>query len=143
MKNPEWDKRIARAEELTREYPFASELLNFYGQVAALQRELYDHAASAPVRSTGYRSIREQLDLALAAQQLPALILLVERHGPPGLAQAARELGQKTPDQWMDLLVAYARGDEERGTPAEFFARACLQPYAEYCVRTSDIQLTD
>ena len=35
-----WRKRIGRAEELTVQYPFAAELLDFYGHLARFQESL-------------------------------------------------------------------------------------------------------
>lgn len=143
MSKPEWDKRIARAGELASEYPSAAELLNFYVRVAAFQQLVYDvasHGSGAAVEGT--ISLREQLDLRSALQHLPTLFSLVERHGPPGLIGAARELSQKTRDQWLDLLAVHAKGDGGRGDPAQFFARACLQPYAEYRASSNHTDLT-
>ena len=143
MSKPEWDKRIARAGQLASEYPFAAEVLNFYGRVAAFQKLVYDQAASCCVRSVGERiSLREQLDVRSALQHLPALFSLVEKHGPPGLMRAGHALSQEGQDQQLYILAVYARGDGPRGELAHFFARACLQPYAEYNASHSNLDLT-
>jgi formate dehydrogenase maturation protein FdhE len=62
----DWDRRIARAEELEREMPAAAELLRFYRTIAEFQKQ-------------GTRATR------------PALMKLLEARAPEALAQAARE----------------------------------------------------
>jgi len=143
MSKPDWDKRIARADELAREYLFSAEVLNFYGRVAAFQKRIYEQAAAHSSHSTkDVNSMREQLDLRLPLQHLPSLFSLVEQHGPPGLARAAGELRQEYQQQWLDMLTAYAKGEGHGSEPAQFFAQACLQPYAEYFADSSGIQLS-
>lgn len=143
MSRPDWNKRIERAGELAREYPFAAEVLSFYGRVAGFQKIVYDQTASRNVRCAGEQiSLRDRLDPHLALQHLPTLFSLAESHGPPGLAQAAHELRQQTQEQWLDMLAAYLRDDGQLAGPAEFFARACLQPCAEYIAGNSETQRT-
>jgi FdhE protein len=139
---PEWDKRIARADELAREHSFAAEILTFYIRVAQFQKALYAQAASHYAPSIRGKSLRDGLDFGPVLQQFPSLFSLVRKHGPPGLARAARELCEQNQQQWLAVLDAYARGEGQGNEPARFFARACLQPYVEYIANNSDIQLT-
>jgi FdhE protein len=143
MSKADWDKRIARADELAREYLFSAEVLNFYGRVTAFQKRIYEQAAADSSHSTkDVNSMREQLDLALALKHLPSLFSLVDQHGPSGLAQAARELRQEDQQQWLIIFSAYAKGEGQGNEPAQFFAHACLQPYAEYIADSSGPQLS-
>jgi FdhE protein len=142
MSKADWDQRIARAEELAREYPFSAEILRFYMRVAAFQSGLYRQAVSRALPAlAGQPSLREQLDVGLAVQHLPALFSLADQHGPPGLARAARELRARDQQQWLAVFSSYAKGEGKDSEPDQFFARACLQPYAEYIAATSRVQL--
>lgn len=142
QRHDDWDDRIARAGKLAREYPFAAEILKFYADVAGFQKILYRQAAaeSAPLVQDS-RPLQERLNLQLALQHLPTLLSLVEKHGPPGLAGAARELREQGQQHWLEMLNAGING--ERGEPAHFFARAALQPLAEYLAYSSSLQLTN
>jgi FdhE protein len=143
MSKNEWDYRVARAQELANKFPFAAEILNFYGRVAVFQKAVYEQAARQCALATGHPGLRGQLDIELALQHLPTLFSLVEQHGPPGLAGAARRLREEDRHRWSDLLAEHVRGDGPSGEPAHFFARVCLQPVAEYIAGNSDrMQLT-
>ncbi len=137
MSKSEWDRRITRADELASKFPFAAEIMNFYGRIAGFQKAVYEQAAGQQLAGD-HRPLRDQLDIELALQHLPALFSLIERHGPPGLAGVARGLRAENRQQWFDLLAARARGDEQRGGAVQFFARVCLQPLAEHIAGNSD-----
>ncbi|MFN3486013.1 MAG: formate dehydrogenase accessory protein FdhE, partial [Planctomycetota bacterium] len=62
-----WDRRIRRASELQREWPFAADLLGFYRALAAVQRDLSRlDRSEALVRLVAW--IAERAPVALAAQ---------------------------------------------------------------------------
>jgi FdhE protein len=86
-----WDARIRRAELLAERYPATAEILRFYAQVARFQKSIYERNGSGP----------PEIDL-------PDLFCLIQRIGPPPLAEKARLL-----------------------TRDPFFDRVLLQPYAE------------
>ena len=137
MSTMEWERRIARARELANKFPFAAEIMDFYGRIAGFQKSVHEqtsrqHLAADP------RPLREQLNIELALQFLPALFSLIESHGPAGLAGVARGLRAENQQRWLDLLSASARGDEQGGGAVHFFARACLQPLAEDIAVNSD-----
>jgi len=68
------------------------------------------------------------------------MLSLVEKRGPAALAESARELLGKGEGQWLELLAAYLQGDlKEPGATGTFFARACVQPLAEYLARRSAV----
>ena len=150
MTKPAWDERIRRAEELAKTYSFAYEVLHFYKQITELQKDLYLHLESVcgdQVRpepaATGRRvewksvgSLRDELDLFVLLPRFAPFLSLVERAGPPPLATSARELYEQGPCQWGELLAGFwtaaEPSDPALGPTQVFFARAILQPYAEY-----------
>lgn len=120
-----WDKRIDRAGVLIEAYPAASELLNFYRNIARLQRSVFDDLNQA-----------SQTDVGSLARHFPQLLALVKRIGPPELASRAEKLSDQ-PFRWDELVAAVwdaAPAQEEDGLDdgETFFARALLQPFAEY-----------
>jgi FdhE protein len=70
-----WDRRIERAEELTKTCSPAAEMLRFYREIARFQKTVYEAQPSD------------------ASLHLPALLSLVERIGPADLARTAEECG--------------------------------------------------
>lgn len=136
MPRPDWEKRIRRARDLAAQYPAAAEVLGFYGEIAAFQKEIFDAAAAESLHADPMRPLGEQLVQPAALRRFPALIELVEKKGPAGLAKAARELRQQSPGQWHALLDSPPDSDPTH----RFFARACLQPVAEYLALGSKLQ---
>lgn len=143
MSAAQWDKRIQRAAELADEYQSAAEVLRFYREVARFQKEVYENAASRVAAGRG--PLRQQIDLVFPVESLPALFKVVAKHGPPKLVEASEWLREKGRDHWHGVFAACIRGRSGNGhngaDAAEFFARACLQPYAEYLAEQSGVQL--
>lgn len=134
-----WDARIKRAEELGRAYPFASEVLRFYAQIARFQKGLYAYAESAcgtQIEKKPSGSLRDELDLIVLLPKFPAFLSLIESAGTPQLAQTASELASAGHDRWIELLTGYwtsnGQGESAAENPNVFFMRAFLQPYGEY-----------
>jgi len=139
MTRPDWEKRIRRARELAAQHPAAAQVLDFYGEITALQKQIFDLAAADNLHADSMRPLTEQLVAPPVLKRFPALLELVEKKGPPGLAQAARELRLHGPDLWRALLDSQADGTD----PArQFFARASLQPVAEYLAFDSKAQFS-
>jgi FdhE protein len=136
MTRPDLEKRIRRARELAAQYPAAAEVLGFYGEIAAFQREIFAAAAAENLHADPMRPLGEQLVQPAGLSRFPALLELVEKKGPAGLAKAARELRQQGPNEWQAVLDSPPDGDQTR----RFFARACLQPVAEYLAFDSKVQ---
>jgi FdhE protein len=123
MPAPSWDRRIARAGELSKEQPAAAELLAFYQVIARFQKNVY-HQVGA---STGH-------DLSLLLPHFPGLISLVKTTGSAALRETAKTMTDSTPADRMELLTAVWQHEaESKQFPNEqvFFAHALLQPYAE------------
>jgi len=143
-----WDKRIERAKELAKDYAFASEILSFYVAIAAFQQSLYAGLKSGFGNGTFPKEdgpFQNCLDLAPLLASFPSLLSLVSRVGTPVLAQAAEELAREDRGYWEDLLSTYwsAEAHVVDDAPAthRFFARAFLQPYAEYCAAQRKMEL--
>lgn len=138
MPRPDWEKRIRRARELAAQYPAAAQMLVFYSEVAAFQKQVFEAVAAENPHADAIPPLAEPLIAPAALKRFPALLELVDKKGPPGLAQTARELRHQGPDQWRILLDSPADGDEQH----RFFARVCLQPIAEYLAFSSKAQFS-
>jgi FdhE protein len=123
------DDRIARATELTKTYPAASELLIFYRELALFQKTVFEE-----LRSSG------RTDIGVLLRHFPALLALVKRVGPKPLADFGSEF-LASADAQDELLRAVWEGhagetrdgiEPAGGEAGRFYARALLQPYAEY-----------
>ena len=133
MAQNEWQRRIARAEELAAEYSFAAEILRFYASVSRFQEKFYRQLERA--------SIGGGVGADLFAQALPSdmlgqfdeLLSLAEQNGPHPLRDAACSLRDGGQRPQLQLLTAIWEGGEDAALPLgadDFFARAFLQPYA-------------
>ena len=136
MSRPDFDKRIARARALAEHYPAAAQVLKFYAEIAAFQKQVFEEAVEQKLRPDCSRPFDEQLITPTALERFPMLIRIVEQKGPPGLAQSARDLRQQGPEQWRSLLETPPNGDLAQ----HFFARVCQQPVAEYLALHSNVQ---
>jgi formate dehydrogenase maturation protein FdhE len=153
MIQPQWDRRIRRATELTSSYPFAAEGLRFYTRIATFQRSLYADIQKALADSSkvsGHRPLRDELDLFLLLPKVSGFLSLVQQIAPAPLAQTAAGLAQKGPAAWQQAIESFWHGDletplgagaweqEETGDSREAtlaersLAWIFLQPYAEY-----------
>ncbi len=132
-------RRIARAEELATQYPFAAEMLRFFVPVARFQGESYCAAQQTPKSQEQIVSFAQPL-AAEVVERFPGFLSLVEGIGPGPVAAAACELRNQTANRQRELLSAFwtrdglaVIGGEDKGDgDQEFFARAFLQPYAEF-----------
>ncbi len=131
MKNPDWDARVARATELAAEVPAAAQLLDFYSALAAFQGQVYDAVSRWNVTDTA-RPLQAQIEVDLLVPFFPELFRPVEARGPPRLAAAARDLHAAGEGKWRVLLMDRISGAEPADASADFFARACIEPYAEH-----------
>ncbi len=143
-----WDQRIERAKELAKDYPAASELLNFYQEIAAFQKSLLAEHDVARVNGSPPSenlSFQDSLDLAPLLPNFPSLLALVKRVGPSALVEGAEELARTEQEYWEHLLSTYwrAEGHVVDGAPEThlFFARAFLQPYAEALASKRAVEL--
>jgi len=138
MAQNEWQRRIARAEELAAQYSFATEILRFYVVIARFQENFYEELGRSFERSRdGVGSVESE---PFARPLHPELICrfgsflsVVEQNGPAPLREAARELRDGGADSHFQILTVFWNGTETGPLPPgpnDFFARAFLQPYA-------------
>lgn len=138
-RKPDWDERIERAAILAYAYPFAADVLHFYGELTQWQKGFYEslerHLPTPPAEPSQGR-LREELPLEWLLPAFPSLLAFCERRGPAGLARLARELAQAGEGRWVELLVAYwaaeTPGQLLEQQPESVIARMLLQPYAEW-----------
>ena len=119
-----WDRRIARAGELSEKHAAASELLKFYQQLARFQKTVFERLASVP-----------EHDVSALLPFFPELIALVRRSGSPELVRAATALTTDSPQDLLSLLDSVWQHQVEANDLAgeyAFFAQVLLQPYAEF-----------
>jgi FdhE protein len=121
------DARIARAEQLTAIYPSAAPLLKLYAELARFQKPVFSELQS-----------NSETDLRALLCHFPALVKLVSRIGTELLFRFAAENLQGA-DAQFELLSAVWEGGEALEPPARFYARALLQPYAEYLASRGDV----
>jgi FdhE protein len=117
------DDRIERATELAKIYPGASSLLNFYRELAHLQKQVFDDV-----------KFRGETDVRALARHFPSLIELVRRSGPEPLADFSSKLSE-------ELLADHWQGIGEYDPAGRFFARVLLQPFAEYLASRGDVHV--
>src|SRR5208337_881608 len=99
MAQNEWQRRIARAEELGAQYTFAAEILRFYAAIARFQENFYRELARSLERSSAGAGVFAS-DSEPFARPLPpelngrfgTFLSVVEQSGPGPLREAAREL---------------------------------------------------
>jgi len=134
-----WEQRIERAGQLARSYAFASELLGFYREIACFQQSLYadlDSTRGSAPRTKHTATLLDRLDAGFLLLWFPRLLALVERVGPRPLAQAADAMAKDKQARWGDILAAFWKpnglGTNAMSDAETFFARALLQPYAEF-----------
>jgi len=119
-----WDLRIERAGELIKKQPALSDLLSFYQQLARFQKSVFENLDSVVDH-----------DIAVLLPSFPELVKVVRSSGSSQLKLAAESLAQASPDEQLVLLesVWQHQADCSEVAPEHlFFAKALLQPYAEY-----------
>ena len=138
MPQNEWQRRIARAEELGAQYSFAGEILRFYLVIARFQENFYEELGRSFERSSAgagrveSEPFRRPLPRELT-NRFESFLSVVEQNGPDQLREAARELRDGGDDSHFQLLTVFWNGTETGPRPPgphDFFACAFLQPYA-------------
>ncbi len=136
MPQNEWQRRIARAEELGAQYSFAAEILRFYVVIARFQENFYEELGTSFERSRTDSVESEPFARPLQPDvigRFETFLSVVEEDGPAPLREAVRELRDGGADSHFQLLTVFWNGSETEALPPgphDFFARAFLQPYA-------------
>jgi FdhE protein len=124
-----WDQRIRRADELASTYPFAADVLRFYGHVATLQKGLY-----------WYLQESSAADFDALLPKFPEFLSQIQVCAPEPVAQSARELETQDADRSRELLTLQWGSASPGGSPESLLAWVFLQPYAEHlAARRGDI----
>lgn len=148
MARNEWQRRIARAEELRGQYAFAAEILRFYAAIAGFQEKCYGDLARSNAKVGGAASDSEPFSQPLPPEltgRFRAFLSVVEENGPAPLQESARELRNGNADSHLQLLTVFWEGNENSVLPPgphDFFARGFLQPYAEHLRAGSHMRWT-
>jgi formate dehydrogenase accessory protein FdhE len=142
-----WQQRIDRAEQLIRQYPFAAEILNFYRTIAQFQADLFarlENASAGRPKAGSSGSTSGPPELAALISGFRPFLATVSQHGPRPLAEHAQELQSRSQDVYEQLLNDFwdapANGQGPSSNANEFFARAFLQPYAEFVRLRGDVK---
>jgi formate dehydrogenase accessory protein FdhE len=139
--------RLQRAELLASRHSFAREILDFYRHVVTFQEEFYKQLPNRwgqqPI-APAIGDLRSQLRLPLLVESFGTFLTVVERNGPAPLSTQARQLCDQGAADWTETLLEFwktgllessADDDDDAADSKpfrEFFARAFLQPYAEF-----------
>jgi FdhE protein len=126
-------RRILRAGELAAEYPASAEILHFVAHVMRFQDEFHGLLERSLTNEGHYLSFADPIAAELAG--FSRFLAIIEANGPAPLASAAQKLGNGGDSGWAELLAAFWSRRETAAPLAgeqEFFARAFLQPYAEF-----------
>lgn len=104
-------------------------MLGFYATLLRVQQEVYE---SLRRRQGWLPSGRLEQDLPALRAMMPRLLAAVESRGPAALARQAENLRQAGEDEIDLMLLAYWRAPSD----LQFFAKAFLQPYAQWLAET-------
>jgi formate dehydrogenase maturation protein FdhE len=120
-----WDARINRARELADRATATKELLTFYVTLLEAQKQVYESLRGLrdwlPSGSLAY-------DLNVLRDYAPAFLQSVSSVAPPALAEQA--------DASDELLLHYWQDRSDK----LFFAKAFLQPYAQWVVQSGALE---
>ena len=120
-----FDKRIARAGDLSSKFPESAKLLEFYVKLVEFQK-------------TVFASLSETTELRRLTEYFPTLVGLVESAGPDPLTRFAHE-HLRTREMREELVAAFWNRTRECSGAAQFFARVLMQPYAEHLVMRANL----
>jgi formate dehydrogenase accessory protein FdhE len=134
----DYDARVRRAKNLKETYPFAAEILTFYGRVCAIQQQLAKELERKLPRGSGTPeagTLREQLDVnALLPFVKEALTELLPQ-SPAPLAEYLKDYSRGSHERWAASLQRYVTqgGTDEvvADSREELVARIVVDPYAE------------
>ena len=124
-----WQKQTSRASELARTSGATNELLVFYAQLLRAQGEVYEFL----LNQRDWRPSGElETDLPVFRSTFATILRTVEQAGPSSLVDIARRL--ESGEAIDDMLLNYWQVPSD----TNFFAKAFLQPYAQYVAQLHD-----
>lgn len=132
MAGTPWQTRVARADLLAEQYPFAGEILRFYVHVLHFQQSLHGELAGE-IPHVSSTSLASPSEVALLVSRFGAFLTLAEKQGPPSLRTVAAELNTQGSYSWSDVLSSvWTNLDGSDSSSVRLLAKAFLQPYAEF-----------
>jgi len=132
MKRINWERRIARAEDLAARTPAAAEVLNFYRRVLGLQQQIAEGYLAQASPGDSSTNFRDQLDVDYALRWMPATLELMAKHAPSRLAEESQRIGEVDAEAQREMLAKFVKqADDELEAPSCFAARVIWQPCAE------------
>jgi FdhE protein len=133
-----YDARIRRANNLKEAYPFAAEILTFYGRICAIQQKLATELERKVPRGLGapeVGTLREQLDVDALLPFVKEALAQLSPQSPGPLAEYMKEYLRGSREQWSASLQRYVTqgGTDEAVADSreELVARIVVDPYAE------------
>ncbi len=133
-----YDARMRRAKNLKETYPFAAEILTFYGRICAIQQQLakeLERKLPRGVVAHDPGSLREQLDVDRVLPFLNEALTELLPESPEPLAQYLKEYLRGSQERQAASLQRYVTqgGTDEAVTDSreELVARIVIDPYAE------------
>lgn len=130
--------RIGRAEVLAARHHSSRQILEFYGQVARFQRDLYEDLQKSRGKQGAITagSLRTELSVPVLLDPFSKFLSVIESHAPGPLAARSREIKVLGEMEWGKILKVFWRSRLLEPTAEEphkeFLVRAFLQPLAEY-----------
>jgi FdhE protein len=129
MKRSEWEKRVDRAARLAERFAYAQEILALYAEVLKFQQRIFADISSRTPPGDEDTPLLERLRSMKVLDRLPALLSLAEECGTEKLAEQASAIRCESAQQRAAMLEGFLSGEMDERS---FFARALLQPYAEW-----------
>src|SRR6266851_10348634 len=133
-----YNARIQRAEYLKTLYPFAAEILTFYGRICAAQLRLSKELQRVLQREANLfasESFRERIDLDGVLPFVKATLEEILPDSPAPLAEYIKEFLRGSRERWAFTLQKYLThgGTDEAAEDSreELLARVLIGPYAE------------
>ena len=124
-----WQKQISRAVELANTSDGTNELLVFYTHLLRAQGEVYEFLLS---QRDWIPSGELERDIRVLRSAFTTILKTVEHVGPAPLVEKSRSLQNKSTQAIDEMLLDYWHAPLD----TEFFAKAFLQPYAQFVVST-------
>ena len=135
---PGYDARIARAEHLKTVYPFAAEVLSYYGHICIAQQKLSQELEKSLQRGplvSGFADLRGQIDVAALVSKAEKTLRGLVLHSPAPLAAFFTEFLAGSAASRAAALENYAQhGGTDEATPdprERLVGTILVQPYAE------------
>jgi formate dehydrogenase accessory protein FdhE len=138
MKHSKYDLRIARADHLATQLPFAVEALTFFKNISQLQAQLYSEVEGVFARDRA-EPVSKLRHTALISdgvlRRFPEFLTNLEKISPEPLVHSARTIRQQDSSQWRVLFEFSWHNPQLPAPPAiaseAMLARMFLQPLAE------------